>query len=136
MKLREKYSYLKKVYSDYIVLIKSGSFYITYDNDAIILNNIFDYQNINNKVGFPVRSVDKIMNSLNDKNINYIIDNNDDSDILEFKIKDNEYLKYYEQAKKYEFRDSLNKILLDKIKFLIESNEENYEKIRRFIDEL
>lgn len=136
MKLREKYSYLKKVYSDYIVLIKSGSFYITYDNDAIILNNIFDYQNINNKVGFPIRSVDKIMNSLNDKNINYIIDNNDDSDILEFKIKDNEYLKYYEQAKKYEFRDSLNKILLDKIKFLIESNEENYEKIRRFIDEL
>ena len=113
MKLREKYSYLKKVYSDYIVLIKSGSVYITYDNDAIILNNIFDYQNINNKVGFPIRSVDKIMNSLNDKNINYIIDNNDDSDILE-----------------------LNKILLDKIKFLIESNEENYEKIRRFIDEL
>jgi len=136
MKLREKFNYLKKEYSDSVVLIKSGNFYITYENDALIMNNIFNYQNINNKVGFPIRSVDKVMNSLNDKNINYVIDNNDDSDILEFKIKDNEYLKYYEQAKKYEFRDSLNKILLDKIKFLIESNEENYEKIRRFIDEL
>lgn len=136
MKLREKYRYLKREYSDYVVLIKSGSFYITYENDAIIFNKIFSYQNINNKVGFPIRSIDKIMNSLNEKNISYIIDNNDNSDILEFKAGKNEYLTYYEQAKKYEFRDNLNKILLDKIKFLIESKEENYEKIRRFIDEL
>ena len=136
MKLREKFNYLKKEYSDSVVLIKSGSFYITYENDALIMNNIFNYQNINNKVGFPIRSVDKVMNSLNDKNINYVIDNNDDSDILEFTSDDNEYLRYYEQAKKYEFRDSLNKILLDKIKFLIESDNDNYEKIRRFIDEL
>lgn len=136
MKLREKFNYLKKEYSDSVVLIKSGSFYITYENDALIMNNIFNYQNINNKVGFPIRSVDKVMNSLNDKNINYVIDNNDDSDILEFTSNGNEYLRYYEQAKKYEFRDSLNKILLDKIKFLIESDNDNYEKIRRFIDEL
>jgi len=136
MKLREKFNYLKKEYSDSVVLIKSGNFYITYENDALIMNNIFNYQNINNKVGFPIRSVDKVMNSLNDKNINYVIDNNDDSDILEFTSNGNEYLRYYEQAKKYEFRDSLNKILLDKIKFLIESDNDNYEKIRRFIDEL
>lgn len=136
MKLREKYSYLKREYSDFIVLIKSGSFYITYENDALILNNIFNYQIINNKVGFPIRSIDKIMNSLNDLEINYIIDNNDESDILEFSGDTNEYLTYYEQAKKYEFRESMNKILLDKIKFLIENNQDNYEKIRRFIDEL
>ena len=136
MKLREKFKYLKKEYSDSVVLLKSGSFYITYDNDALIMNNVFNYQNINNKVGFPIRSVDKVMNSLNELNISYVIDNNDETDILEFLSEDNEYLKYYELAKKDEFKDSLNKILLDKIKFLIESDNDNYEKIRRFIDEL
>lgn len=134
MKIKQKYSYLKKEYIDSVILIKSGSFYVTYENDALIINNIFNYQIVNGRVGFPIKSIDKIMKILKEKNVSYVID--DGEEINKFRENNNEYLYYYEQAKRYEFKDSLNKILLDRIKFLIENDDTSYEKIKRFIDEL
>ena len=133
MNLKQRYSYLKMEYSDYVILIKSGNFYITYHEDALILNNIFGYQKINDRAGFPLNALDKVKSGLKAKMISYVVV---DSDNLEKnKIKKNNYLEYFEIAKNREFKDSLNKILLDKIKFLIEQSDKNYEKIKRFIDE-
>lgn len=54
--LKEQYISLKKEYENYLILLKSGNFYIFLNNDAIIMNNIFDYKIIDNnnyiKIGF------------------------------------------------------------------------------------
>ena len=44
MKLKDRFSSIKNRYLNDIVLIKSGSFYITFDQDAIIMNYLFSYQ--------------------------------------------------------------------------------------------
>lgn len=42
--LKELYNKYKFDYKDYILLIKSGNFYICLNNDAIVMNNIFNYK--------------------------------------------------------------------------------------------
>lgn len=54
MKLKDKYNDLSNLYSEYIVLIKSGNFYLTFGDSAKIMNYLFSYQIINEKLGFPL----------------------------------------------------------------------------------
>lgn len=136
MKLKEKYTLLKRENYDYVILLKSGSFYVTYDNDASILNYLFSYQIVNGKIGFPLKNIDKVTDELHNKSINYIIDNGEDTEKIRKKYQKNNYSQQFEYAKKNEFKLIMNNMLLERIKFLINSNEENYDKIRRFIDEL
>ena len=73
----EKYYKYKVLYKDYIIIMKYGNFYETIDNDALIINSIFNYKinKLSNtfKVGFPINTLDNIINKLNDLNINYIV---------------------------------------------------------------
>lgn len=133
MKQKEKYSALKSKYNDYVILIKSGSFYITFDIDALILNKIFRYQVVNNKVGFPINSINKIVSELKKSSINYIIENNDD--ILKFEFYQNEYINVFCEIQKSNFQNNLNDLLIQQIRKLLEIDSDNYNKIRRFIDE-
>lgn len=90
---------LKIEYKDYIILIKSGSFYISFDEDAIILNKIFGYKIVslknNVKVGFPTSLIDKNSNILESKKINYLIIENKKV-LSSIKFKFNNYKKYRE----------------------------------------
>lgn len=54
---------------------KAGNFYSVYDDDAIILHSLFKYKIKDDRVGFPVASIDKIIDKLNMLNIDYKIDN-------------------------------------------------------------
>lgn len=90
---------LKIEYKDYIILIKSGSFYISFDCDAIILNKIFGYKIVslknNIKVGFPISLINKNTSILESKKINYVIvEDKRVSSSLKFKF--NNYKKYRE----------------------------------------
>ncbi len=94
--MNEKFTYYKLNYSKYIVIIKKGNFFISFDNDALILSNIFNYKiiqsNNNFKVGFPVNSLSKIIMKLDSLKLNYIVV---DEDIIEKnKFKDNTYDEY------------------------------------------
>lgn len=60
MRLIDRYILIKNKYPNYIVLIKCGSFYNTFYNDALHINKRFGYKLINNKVGFPIGVLDKI----------------------------------------------------------------------------
>ena len=86
-------------YKDYIVLIKSGSFYISFDEDAVILNKIFGYKIVplknNIKVGFPISLRDKNIDMLERKKINYVIIE-DKKLATSLKFKFNNYKKYKE----------------------------------------
>lgn len=69
-----------------MVFVKSGVFYETYDNDCKIMTDLFEYKikNFKNfsRTGFPINNIDKVKEKLNEKQINYIIvENNNISKI-------------------------------------------------------
>lgn len=132
MKLQERYSTLKKYYKDSLVLIKSGLFYITYDEDAYLLNYLFDYQVIDNKVGFPSSKIDSVKEELKKCQINVYI-----SDTDEFiQNNENKYVSIVALAHKNYFNELNIKVLLEEISFLLHNNQENIIKVKNFINEL
>ena len=65
---KEKYFELKEKKKDSIIIIKNGIFYNVLGNDAYILKNIFNYKVSifcdTIKVGFPTRSLNKVLDTL------------------------------------------------------------------------
>lgn len=88
---------LKLEYKEYIILFKSGSFYISFDEDSLILNKIFNYKiadlKNNIKVGFPLNSLDTVINKLKELSINYIIIE-DKNIVSKYESDDNSFSKY------------------------------------------
>ena len=66
---------LKLDYKEYVILFKSGNFYISFDEDSVILNKVFNYKIVemknNIKVGFPLNNIDMVIDKLKELNINY-----------------------------------------------------------------
>ena len=75
----DKYYKYRLLYSDYIIIIKCGIFYECLAKDALIMNNLFNYKlnRLSNmfKIGFPLKSLDKVISVLDKKRINYIVIN-------------------------------------------------------------
>lgn len=90
------YNKYKYNYDNYILLIKSGNFYICLKSDAIVLNNIFNYKITETKkyikTGFPLTSLLKVIDVLSKLNINYIL--LEKEIIKKEKFKNNNYRKY------------------------------------------
>lgn len=131
MKLIDIYNSLKDDYLDAVVLLKSGNFYITYNNDALILNYLLHYKKINDKVGFPLRALPAVEKKLNEKNINYII-----ADEKENIKPNNNYYMYLQKANNNLIIDNMCASLLSKIKNKVAENFDNYNRIKEYIDEL
>ena len=77
MKLKDSYFEIKEKYKGYIIIMKSGSFYNILGEDSYIFKNIFGYK-VNSfsdtvKVGFPISSLNKVINILDKLKINYIV---------------------------------------------------------------
>lgn len=134
MKIKEVYLDIKNKNNKHLLFIKSGMFYNAFDEDANIINLIFEYKISNNKIGFPINNIDKVMNKLNEIKINYIVYNFDDSSIFK-NFNNNSYNYYHNIYKKKEYDEKSKKILIERITYLINSNKENYNKIKEFIDE-
>lgn len=104
----EKYYKYKLDYRDYLILIKCGNFYECIDTDAFILNKIMGYKlkRLSNtfKAGFPINSLDKVIDKLFNENINYIIV---DNEIIEIKEFDNNTYSNYNFNDKDIFYNSL-----------------------------
>lgn len=135
MKGINKYNELKKQYSDFVILIKSGAFYLTYNFDSLILNYLFNYQIKDSKLGFPTSGLDKVTNSLKSEKISYIIFNTEDN-IIENISDNNKYYSFLEIAQKYNYDQTSLNFLLERIKIVIKKDKDNYLKIKDFIDEL
>lgn len=73
----EKYYKYKLDYNDYIVFIKSGKFYEVIDRDSLIISKLFDYKltklSSTLKCGFPISNIERVKSILQEKEINYII---------------------------------------------------------------
>lgn len=78
----EKYIKLKEKYPKSLIIIKAGNFYDCLNDDAIIINKLFNYKikelNKYIRVGFPINSLNRVRTILTKYEINYItVDNND-----------------------------------------------------------
>lgn len=111
----------------YIKLNKIGNFYQAIDEDALILWYVFKYKYKNEKVGFPIKTLDKVKNKLEELHIHYKIDEK-----YIFNKGYNEYEKYLKKAnelyKKYDKKEDI----LDKLEYL---SENKLDKIIKYIEE-
>lgn len=134
MKIKEKYEKLKDEKSDVVVLIKVGSFYTTFGNDALILSYLFSYQVKNDKLGFPLSALDKVLFDLKQKKIHYLVVVDDE--VVDMVDGENMYFSILEVAQKFYYDKMSMNLLMERIQLLIHKDPENYLKIKGFIDEL
>ena len=92
----EKYIKLKEKYPKSVIIIKAGNFYDCINDDAIIINKLFNYKikelSKYIRVGFPKSCLNRVRIILTKYEINYItVDNND---IKYSKFSRNNYSKY------------------------------------------
>lgn len=134
MKLKDKYQQLKKMHPDIMIILLSGSFYVSYGMDALLLAHLFSYHIKDDKVGFPNVALNKVLDVLQQRHIHYIIMMKEDE--LTYKELDNAYFSVLEEAQICYNDQTMNTVLLERIRFLITKDRNNYIKIKEFIDEL
>ena len=117
---------VKEIHTDSVILIKIGKFYNIYGKDAYIISYLFVYaikevEGIKT-CGFPSTSFNKVIAKLENNKINYMVldrRNNYDIDLKYDNNNLNNYIRYFEKAKKYvnyKIRiDNVNKFMLDNI---------------------
>ena len=86
-----------------LILRKIGGFYQAFVVDALIMSYLFNYKVINYRCGFPINSINKVIEKLEELNINYILKQEEEIE-KDFKRKNN-YLKYLDKSK---VKDSIN----------------------------
>lgn len=115
----------KKEHQDCLVFIKVGHFYQTFDEDAIILNYLFDYKIIGKRVGFPTLSFSNVIEKLQQFRINYY--SFEQSQLFD----DNQYRLALEKGREIlELKEKVENIF----KYLNDNIERKY--IRRVIDKI
>lgn len=117
------------------MLVKSGNFYYSFEEDAYILKYFFDYQIRENKVSFPLNAKAKVKSVLNRHNINLIEVIDDHAYILESKNSNN-YNEKLKEAKSNILISNMINNLMTEIEVKVRNEEANYELIKEFIDEL
>ena len=135
MKTVDKYIRFKQMYHDYVVIIKSGNFYYSFEDDAYILKYLFDYQIRENKVGFPISAKAKVKSILNRNNINLIEVIDDYAYVLETK-NTNMYQEMLKEAKSNILIKNMVNNLMNAIEIKVKKEEANYRLIKDFVDEL
>ena len=109
---------------------RNGSFYSVSDDGVYIMYYFFSYTIKNNKCGFPKSSYNKVINTLEERKINYEVV--DEKVINDFK-KLNNFVKYKELGFKKYNKDIHFVNLIDKIKTL---DEEKLNKILEIIEDI
>lgn len=124
----DKYNNLKKDYKKFLIFIKSGLFYYTFDEDSLIMNYIFGYKIINGKVGFPVKNMEyKIKRKLETFGISYVV--LDGNEVSSFALDENSYVRYLEEAyDKYE-KDKCFERIIEYVNGYLSKCDDNYFKL-------
>ena len=112
---------------------KVGKFYQAYEDDAYVIHAIMGYNVSNGRIGFPVSSIGKVQNKLEEYKISYqIMDRESITDSNDFKS-NNKYDKYYKEGIKSMDQKRSNDELLEKIKNL---PDDKANRIINFINEV
>ena len=131
MKLHEQKKKKKVDYFDAVVLIKSGKFYVTFDYDAEIIHKLLNYKIVHHRIGFPENALDQVIACLKENHISYV---KDEETFLE--LDNNQYISILKQVQNEQLVESMCNNLLNKIKNAVVVDFNNYDKIRKFLNEL
>ncbi len=132
MKIVELYNLYKEKYPNYLILIKEGIFYKSFNDDAIIIWYIFGYKLIDNHIGFSSSVYNKVIDKLKEIEINFLVIDKDS--ILLINNKDEEvYNLYLKLSIKKIKKKQKEEELINKIKSI---SDDNYDKINEFLDNL
>ena len=114
--------------SSSVVIRRTGGFYNVFDDDAIIVSYLTGYKISNGRCGFPLNSLNKVTNLLDDNTINYVVrENMEDVDSRNYR-KLNKYDKVLEKGKKKFDIDYRVNDVIDKIKLL------SYDRLCELLD--
>ena len=113
---------------EFVTFKKRGKFYEVKYADAYILWYLLRYKIHNNKVGFPESSLVKVLDVLNENQVDYGFSLNDIQ--LKNNMK-NKYVEILEKDKKEWIKEKKEKDLLEKIK---KAKQEDLEKIVAYIE--
>ena len=112
---------------------KVGKFCQVYEDDAYVIHAIMGYNVSNGRIGFPISSIGKVQNKLEEYKISYqIMDRESITDSNDFKS-NNKYDKYLCVGTKSMDKKRSNDDLLEKIKNL---PDDKVDKIINFINEV
>lgn len=119
-----------KMEKNIITISKKGSFCNICNNDCYILYYLFNYKIINNKLGFPINSLPKVIATLENRKINYSIGNKEISFI------NNNYLTYLNLGREKYNTTQTKKTFEEKIERLSKKQtDELFNLIKRYLDE-
>ena len=83
-----------------VIIRRTGGFYNVFDDDAIIISYLTGYKIVGGRCGFPINSLDKVTNALDNNSVNYVVkENMIDVDKKNFK-RNNKYNKVLDKGKK------------------------------------
>ena len=133
MRLKDFYNDVKLGNEEMVVFVKYGNFYRCFNNDAVIINYLFNYKlSEKNSTGFPIKSIDKVLFILRNNNISCIVIN-DINNVYNYKCINNSYNSFLDKSKKnYTVNEGLSSIYNESKELLI-NNINNYNVIIRFI---
>ena len=136
MTLKEEYKMRKENQQEKIILLQSGSFYVTFFQDAEILSYLFSYKVHDDKVGFPTKNLEKVLFELRSKKLNYVIIRQNKKDIIYDEEEESDYFTLLKVASSYSEESLKIGNLLEEIQYILQVNPRYYQKIKDFIDEL
>ena len=136
MTLKEEYKKRKENQQEKIILLQSGSFYVTFFQDAEILSYLFSYKVHDDKVGFPTKNLEKVLFELRSKKLNYVIIRQNKKDIIYDEEEESDYFTLLKVASSYSKESLKIGSLLEEIQYILQVNPRYYQKIKDFIDEL
>lgn len=115
-----------------VVIRRNGGFYYAFDNDALVISYLTGYKVSSGRCGFPLNSLNKVTNLLEESKVNYIVkENMKEIESKNYK-KNNKYNKVLDKGKKkynidYKINsiiEKLNNLSYDKLEELLEIIEE------------
>ena len=131
---KELYLKIKEKYVNFVCMVKCGSFYRSYGEDAYILWKFFKYKVVDDKVGFPSSVVDNVLKILKGNFINAVVV--DGEEFNEYKFVNNKYNVYCELAKEEYDYEEMKEMLKQLIEEKLNDDVSNYEKIFSFLNNL
>ena len=114
-------------------LRRVGKFYQAYEDDAYVIHAIMGYNVSNGRIGFPINSLGKVQNKLEECKVSYkIIDKDNVTDSNDFKD-NNMYDKFLDDGIISMDKKRCNDSLIDIVKNL---PDEKVDRIINFINEV
>ncbi len=133
MKTREKYEYYKNSNPKSIILVKEGSFYKTFGDDAIILWHIFGYKLTNDCISFGSTPYMKVLDKLLHLGLSYGVIKEDEL----FVVNNDEVYDLYLRLAMINYEKEKGRIeLFNKLEHLLDTNADAYKKIKSFFAQM